>query len=51
MSLSLNYLNKNQGNIMKVVIEYQRYVKSTEYNTIGEEERVFKWKLMNITKK
>ena len=49
MSRSLNYLNKNQGNIMKVVIEYQRYVKSTTYNTFGEEERVFKWKLMNIT--
>ena len=41
MSLSLNYLNKNQGNTMKVVIEYQRYVKSTAYNTFGEEERVF----------
>ena len=41
MSLSLNYLNKNQGNTMKVVIEYQRYVKSTTSNTFGEEERVF----------
>ena len=34
---------------MKVVIEYQRYVKSTTYNTFGEEKREFKWKLMNIT--
>ena len=49
MNRSLNYLNKNQGNTMKVVIEYQRYVKSTASNTLENEERVFKWKLMNIT--
>ena len=49
MSRSLNYLNKNQGNTMKVIIEYQRYVKSTESNTLENEERVFKWKIKDLT--
>ena len=51
MSRSLNYLNKNQGNIMKVVIEYQRYVKSNEYNTFENEERVLRWNIEKMKDK
>ena len=34
---------------MKVVIEYQRYVQWTESNTLENEERVFKWKIKDLT--
>ena len=34
---------------MKVIIEYQRYVKSAESNTLENEKRVFKWKMKDLT--